>query len=472
MPHTLTDEQVHIVDMAKNQDCNMILNAYAGCGKTSTLEMIERAVPTKPILYLVFNAKNAKEAEKRMLSTTTVRTFNSMGHRVWAKACDKNLSLDPKKSHELLRAIISEMPKSAAAPVWDSYWDIINAVGMAKAVGYIPEGKFPTARRLCTQAEFHRSLDEVPDDLTSDMIDAVLVRSITAAYEGAIDFNDQIYMPALFGGTFPRFPLVKVDEYQDLNPTNHAMLERLVKHRLIGVGDPWQNIYGFRGAESGGMAKAQAHYNMTPCDLSTSFRCPEAIVTNARWRVPHFKWIKEGGHVETLHSLSPSEIGEDAAIICRNNAPLFKMALHLLAAKRSVSVAGSDVGPKVIALLRKLGDDSTSRAQLLGAINDWEAEKLAKESTTASDLAECMRVFAGFGSTLAQAVSYAEHLFSQRGTIRLLTGHKSKGLEFPAVYFLDPWLLSTEEQDLNLKYVIETRSQDQLYYINSVQIKW
>jgi hypothetical protein len=48
------------------------------------------------------------------------------------------------------------------------------------------------------------------------LIDSVLTDSIRLAYEGQIDFDDQIYMPTLFGGTFPRFPLVMVDEAQDL----------------------------------------------------------------------------------------------------------------------------------------------------------------------------------------------------------------------------------------------------------------
>lgn len=467
-----TDEQAHILSLARSTDANLMIDALAGCGKTTTLEMIERAVPTKPILYLVFAAKNAKEAEKRMLSTTTVRTFNSLGHRVWAKSCAKNLSLDPKKCNQILVDLIKASPKSAQGPMWDSLWSVIHGVGLAKSLGYVPDGKFPNAKRLISQGDFHASLEERPDDLVADLIDVVLTKSIQTAYEGFIDYNDQIYMPALFGGTFPRFPLVKVDEYQDLNPANHAMLERLVKHRLIGVGDPWQNIYGFRGAKSNGMSEAKARYAMTACDLSTSFRCPSAIVENARWRVPHFKWIKEGGHVEHLKALVGGSIPDNAAIICRNNAPLFKLALNLLAAQRSVSIAGSEIGPKVVGIMKKLGDDSTTQAQLLGAINDWEQERLSKESTTASDLAECMRVFASFGTTLAHAISYAEHLFAQKGTIRLLTGHKSKGLEFDTVYHLDPWLLKEDEQDLNLRYVIQTRSRDQYFEIDSRSIRW
>jgi superfamily I DNA/RNA helicase len=74
-----------------------------------------------------------------------------------------------------------------------------------------------------------------------------LAINIEQAFRGIIDFDDQIYMPTLFGGSWPQFPLVMIDEAQDLSPINHAMLSKLVKHRLIAVGDPYQSIYGFRG---------------------------------------------------------------------------------------------------------------------------------------------------------------------------------------------------------------------------------
>jgi superfamily I DNA/RNA helicase len=279
-------------------------------------------------------------------------------------------------------------------------------------------------------------------------------------------------MPAVFGGVFPRFPLVLIDEYQDLNPVNLALVDHLVKLRVIGVGDDAQSIYGFRGAVQGGMATAIEKFKMAELPLSTSFRCPRAIVENARWRVPEFKWIKPGGHVEHLKDLATSDISDDAVILCRNNAPLFSTALRLLSIGRSVSVAGSDIGPKLIGLMRKLGPESLNQDQAIGAINDWKAEKVDKGSTTAEDMASCMRVFVDAGSDLGQAIRYAEHVLSQKGSIRLMTGHKAKGLEWKTVFHLDPWLCREEEQDRNLRYVIQTRSMDQYYEINSKAINW
>lgn len=469
---THTDEQLAILSAAKIEG-NLMLNALAGCGKTSTLEAIDKIAPEKPALYLVFNKRNADEATSRMLSTTTVRTFNALGHRIWQSAISPRLKLEPRKTYAIFKDIADELRGEAARAVWDTYSEVSRGVEMAKALGYIPEGVYPNAKRLISQAALHNHMDEEPDDLVSDLLDAVLKRSIKQSYEGTIDYNDQIYMSALFGGTFPKYPLTLVDEYQDLSPVNHEMIRKLVgNRRLIGVGDPNQNIYGFRGALANGMGKAVAAYQMKEMDLSISFRCPEAIVRNAWWHVPKFKWLKTGGHVEILPTVRHSDIDINSVFICRNNAPVFAFALKLIGAGHSVRIVGSDIGPRLIGTMKKLGDDSMDQAGVLASIDEWLAAKLAKESKTAADTAECMRVFARTGSNLGQAIAYAEHLFKQHGTIQLMTGHKSKGLEFPLVYHLDPLLLGGGSQDKNLRYVINTRSSDTYYEVESATVEW
>lgn len=493
-----TAEQLEILDAATDSTDNLMVSAYAGTGKTTTLKMLETAVDdldVRPILYLVFNKANKEKAQwideaqydrmtvdkaptyeeecdKRMLMTTPVKTFNGMGHGIWQNTIDKKLVVNSKKDQEILRSLINEVPKKEQGAIWDCFWEVIHGVALAKALGYLPDGKYTQYRSLIARADFHTRLDEDPDDLTADLIDTVLFRSIKAAFTGSIDYNDQVYMPAIFGGIFPKFPFVMVDEYQDLNAVNHVLVDKLARTRLVGVGDDAQSIYAFRGAVQGGMATAQAKHKMRPLTLSTSFRCPQAIVENARWRVPNFNWVKPGGHVETLEELHPQDISDDAVFLCRNNAPILRMAMRLLSSGRSVRVSGSDIGPKLIGLMRKLGPENLTREQAKGAVNDWLLEKKAKGHKTAEDMAACMDVFIERGSDLAQAIRYAEHVLSQDGAIRLMTGHKAKGLEFETVYHLDPWLCREDEQDRNLRYVIQTRSLNTYYEIDGVRVKW
>ena len=470
----LTDEQVTILDVARTDTCNMMIEAYAGCGKTSTLREIANTLPKKgSTLYLAFNKKNADEAAELLPYNCEVRTLNAFGHRAWASKIYTNLRLDKDKTRTILREIIAESPKAAQGPIWDSFSQITDGVNRAKAFGYVPES-FPQAQSLLKQGTFHKLLDEEPDDLVSDLIDAVLSRSIKSAFKGTIDFNDQVYMPALFGGSFSQYPNILVDEYQDLSPVNHKLLERFVKGRLIGVGDRYQNIYGFRGAKAGGMLDAITAYSMKVLPLSLTFRCPQAIVDHVHWRVPGFRASKQGGSVETPKELAHNDITEEWTIVCRNNAPLFRLAIRLLGSGRSISVAGSDIGPRLVGIMRKLGPETLTRAQTISLINQWLSDKLAAESKSAQDLADCMKVFAEHGRDLGQAISYAEHILKADGKTLLTTGHKAKGLEWDNVLHLDPWLVRErpEEQNQNLDYVISTRSANHLLEVDSEAISW
>jgi ATP-dependent exoDNAse (exonuclease V) beta subunit len=109
------------------------------------------------------------------------------------------------------------------------------------------------------------------------------------------------------------------------------------------------------------------------------------------------------------------------------------------------------------------------RPAVLGCIEDWEARR--DGSATARDIAECLRLFASLSQTLGQAIAYADYLFKQKGRIHLTTGHKAKGLEWDTVYHLDPWLIGDSEQELNLRYVIQTRSAEEYYEIDSKAIE-
>jgi len=155
---------------------------------------------------------------------------------------------------------------------------------------------------------------------------------------------------------------------------------------------------------------------------------------------------------------------------------LFACALALIKSRRGIKLLGADIGPSLIKTLKKLGSKDMPQDQVITAIERWKSDKLKKARSvgTIEDKAECLRIFAFEGETLSQAIDYAEYVFAQGGTIQLMSGHKSKGLEFETVYHLDPWRIPSKyasegeglEQELNLRYVIETRSKQNLYLVD------
>lgn len=476
-----TEEQQSIIHAATTTRDNLLISALAGAAKTTTLEFICKYMPVAPMLSLAFNKRIAETLSKRLPGHVQCRTMNSLGHRVWAAATGRRLSLSFRKSYEILKSLTEDLSRSDRQDSYDSMAETLRAITWAKRLGYIPRRSPAPGKPLLTEEDFYASLDEEPTSLQVSLIEATLCASIRQAYDGTIDFDDQIYMPTLFGGSFPRFPLVLVDEAQDLSEINHAMLRRLVSNRIIAVGDPYQSIYGFRGAKSGGMASLSTTYQALALPLSTSFRCPKEIVLAAHFRAPTMRWAKPGGHVEQLSSLHTNDIPDGSVIICRNNAPLFRLALVLLGAGRGVHLVGTDLGPQLIKVLEKLGPESLTQEETYAAIDSWERQKLikARNKATVTDKAECLKVFAEFGTTLGGAIAYARHLFAGQGAIQLLSGHKAKGLEWDVVYHLDPWRIPSKysvspaeiEQELNLRYVITTRAKQALYLISSDRIE-
>jgi len=477
---TPTDEQLYGLELYKTKK-PIMFNSLAGTGKTTMAKLIDKQNRSRrTILYLTFAKRNCDEALAEQKAgefseTTEIYTINGAGHRVWGTTASSRLGVDKQKTSSILRTVIESLSsKGEKDEAWEDFSLIISSVGRAKHLGYIPNKVDSRYERLIEPDAFFAGLEETPSEFAQELINEVLKISIKTAFLGNIDFDDQIYMPTLFGGTFPEYDDIIGDEWQDFSPINHEMLSRYIDKgaRPIAIGDPWQSIYAFRGAVQEGMSKTKARYDMTEADLSVSFRCPSEIVKAAHWRVPHLKWSKVGGEAISLPNLSMGDIPDDAAIICRNNAPLYSLALCLLRSGRGVNVAGSELGPKLIRIMNKFGPETMKRVQVFEAIEHWLGQKLAAQSTTASDMADCMRVFASFGKTLGQATGYAEYLFQQGGAITLTTGHKAKGLEWEKVYHLDPFLIRVdkEEQEKNLKYVITTRSKDRLHEIESKDI--
>lgn len=483
---TPTPEQELVYSAAKNSSSNLIVQALAGAAKTSTLVGIAQRLPGRPILSVAFNKRIADEMVKRLPSHCSAMTLNAIGHKAWAARTGKRLVVDKGKMGDILKGLsLSQSEQDQLRECWS---DVIQLSSKAKHMGYLPEGKYDEGLHLVDRETLEELLaDYEYDPLAWYLLDDLLTRSITQAWQGSIDFDDQLYMTTLFGAQLPRFPLTLIDEAQDLSPLNHQMIADLVgNRRIIAVGDEFQSIYGFRGAVSDGMNVLRRRFSMEEFRLSISFRCPRAIIRRARSRAPYMQWAENSPEGEVRELLAdssgpiawgPSLFPRSCAVICRNNAPLFSLGLKLLRAGRSVAIRGMDISKRLIKILREFGDLSMDRSELLEHLARWRQVKLAEgklAEESVEDRYACLKVFAESAETLGQAIINAERLFSAEGPIELLSGHKSKGLEWHDVFHLDPWRVPSKfatkgealEQELNLEYVITTRAKNSLTLID------
>lgn len=479
MTLTPTHEQQRVIDAARDTKDNLLVKALAGAAKTSTLIMVAEALPEVDILCLAFNKKIAVEMADRLPSNCTSKTLNALGHSVWGSAIGTRCKLDFKKSFNIVASLIDSAPKTKQPAFRKAFSELLKTLNEAKTAGYVPDSelrKYPNRKPISlmsadaffSECEFDLTLDE------QDLINVGLGMSIGLSMEGIIDFNDQIYMPALFKCTMPIYKLVMVDEAQDLSLLNHQFVKKLARYRLIAVGDPCQAIYGFRGADESSMDTMQQQFNMTPLSLSVSFRCPHEIVEHVRWRAPMMEAWERNPNNEApppsyLNAWGIDEVPDGSAVICRNNAPLFRVAITFLQHGRYPRLLKGDIVNGLIKHMKKLGPSNMTQEDSYIELDLWVKDREARSRAikTIHDQAECMRLFMEQTDTLGQAIAFATEITNQEGPIDFMTGHKSKGLEYNDVFFLDEFLVGEEGQERNLRYVICTRALRSLTYITT-----
>jgi superfamily I DNA/RNA helicase len=507
MPHTPTEEQAQIIDAVAEGSQSLMISAYAGTAKSTTIEMAAPKV-SGPALALAFNKKIADELQGRLPPNFKARTLNSIGHGAWIRTLSKpTVNLDARKLGKLISAVAKDWKTPLSTPQWEEVKDGVSNA-MKAGLSYKDVGQ-PLLKDTEENWKSLLECDSADFPMLYPIAREVLKASIDLARAGHISFDDQIYCPTILGGAWEKFPRVFVDEAQDLSLLNHMMLNLCSTGPIAAVGDKRQAIYLFRGADSSSMHSMRAlRPEWTDLRLTLTFRCPRAIVTRQQAHAPGYRAAPQNidGRVFSLPGVLASEDNEswswgnlkrimseitDArhlAILCRNNAPLVSMAFKLIRSGVGCQMLGRDIGHGLIQLTRKLAkDDSLSITKFTEGMNTWLEKECAiaigndkpERVDKLTDQVECLRatIEGASPSTVGDLRSILQRVFSkENGQVILSSIHRAKGLEWPLVVHLDPWRIPSKqslfseangdprplEQEHNLRYVAETRTQHTL----------
>ena len=511
MPLTPTDEQLNIISTLREQPNSLMISAYAGTAKTTSLQL---AAPTihQPALSLAFNKKIADEIRPRLPQHFETRTLNSLGHRAWAHGRVR-LQIDSTKLGKLTTQTFKDLKITASSYQWDATRQLVTAAMLA---GISPRDEGTPLTEDTTEAWSDLT------DLTGEdfhflypIARDILVESIHLAKSGVISFDDQIYCPTILGGHWPKYPVVFVDESQDLSPLNHRMLQLTLADtgRLVAVGDPRQAIYLFRGADATSMdTMRQLRPSWSDCQLTMTFRCPKRVVERQQSHAPGYTAhhsVKEGyfasafdrpraegaplpneEEAEVWWSFKDARLLSDGgtiAILCRNNAPLLSLAFKLLRQSIGCHMLGRDIGRGLQQLSKKLADDDTTPiTTFIETLNSWAGtqhsislanDKPEKAERILDQKESLLAVIEGSSCRSAGDLRNAlENLFRREsGQVTLSSIHRAKGLEWDTVIHLDPWRIPAKYalkkpaqllQEKNLLYVAETRTRCNLLNLN------
>ena len=293
----LNGEQLAAV---KAPDGPVLVIAAAGTGKTRTLvfrvaHLVESGVEPNRILLLTFTNKAAKEMLERgrLLVGPSVSglwggTFHHLGNRLlrkhaeWIGFRNDFTILDEDDSRSLMRACLQELsltdkqfPKPDVLLGVKSY-----AVNADKPLALVIDERFGDSPVNTNDVERVIALfDQKKRELHGMSFDDLLVNALRLLEEHE----------ALRESYQDRFLHILVDEYQDTNPLQARLVEILAaKHRnLLVVGDDFQSIYGWRGANfrhilqfpikypDAHVYKLETNYRSLPSILAVANRCIE-----------------------------------------------------------------------------------------------------------------------------------------------------------------------------------------------------
>jgi len=324
-----------------------------------------------------------------------------------------------------------------------------------------------------------------------------------------VDYSDMLYLPQYFNLRPQRlFDVVFVDECQDLSLAQIKIALKYVKHegRIIAVGDPYQSIYGFTGADIESFDRFKRLPEIQPLTLTRCFRCPANIIELAqKFRNDIYADDHRPGKVETIefheviHTVKPNNL-----IISRTKAPLQKLLFELIENDIEVEVHEDEVKEFVNDLRFLFSKDELTNANLFISDPDlfdkvternvYVIEKKAKVISNIRDResfimeeSTLVKLKVDFISrqinihmnckTLEDLMKLLERLISGgENAVKLSTIHRAKGLENDVIFILnyDKLPLSRDDQknweiiqERNLVYVALTRSKNTLYLVNS-----
>lgn len=476
-----SSHQKNIFDFIENGEGNGIAVAVAGSGKTTTIvEGLKRLEFVSPDnIFLAFNKSIAEELKKRGVNA---KTFHSLTF----SAVTRHLGIREITTNKTFKIIRDELSFNDRR----MYGSFINRlVGVAKQVGIGCLTDDTEMNWLKLVNHFSLELDSDYGELNEAVS---LSRHIFNECDdlSMCDFDDLLYIAVREGIKLPEFDFVFVDEAQDTNAIQRAILHKIMRpeSRMMAVGDPAQAIYGFRGSDNNSLQLIAGEFNCKEFPLTISYRCPTKIVEYARTWVPHIEaapGAKEGEVIDNSYDWKVEDFKEGDLIICRTNAPIITLAYKILKNKLiAPNIAGREIGVGLVSLINQMGAEDIDN--LLVKLDAWHVREVERARVKDQDY-KIEQVTDRYESilcliesldennrTVPKLIETIDYLFSIKDrAVNLSSIHKAKGLEADNVYWLNrsmcpatwvkkPW---EKEQENNLCYVAATRAKKKLIMI-------
>ncbi|MFA5207238.1 MAG: UvrD-helicase domain-containing protein [Candidatus Paceibacterota bacterium] len=486
MNHKPTAEQERIFLFTKKRPENILIKAYAGTGKTTTIVEAVKLLPKdKSIMFLAFNKHIQEELKTKLPEYVRCYTTYGLGNSAIKRKYGESIQFDEFKADK----IIQKKAKS-----WELEDEFKDEEEISFYLNLIKKLCNLCRLTLTTKPEYIPYIADRYDinlNKPKDIKRVLKVLDEMSTDRKTLDYTDMIYLPAIDNSIwfFPQ-DYVFVDEVQDLNRCQIRIVEKVLKKdklsgkttgRLISVGDFFQGIYGFNAADEKSFEWFEKFPNTKILPLSVSFRCSQNVIKEAQKIVPDIKALPDApdGLVRDGNVVSEAQSGD--FILCRTTMPLVKLFFEFLTQKRKAIIKGSDIGLQLIELIGQINTLEKLvtfwNAELTKFKKDLKADGILNpyEHSGYSALEDKVRTLlflAQLATNITDLKASIKTIFTDEiQGIVLSTVHKIKGLEANRVFIIRSDLLPMRNvkgwqyiQEKNLEYVAVTRAKLELIY--------
>lgn len=492
-----TPEQDNVIAMAVKHS-ELLIEAYAGAAKSTTLAKVAEANPVNSIL-LTFNKALAVEAGEKFPSWVTCKTTHSLAYGVFGVPLQHKLSR-PRGAYRNVAGTGSEVAK------YFKTGDFKYRLNGAEKQKVLKAGGVGVAIKE-TVAKFEQSAD---DFLSSEHVSLSVCdremwtdRSVINQFASMVlGFAKQLWklrinprvdvlathdtylkLYQLSKPDLSRYEIIYLDECQDTNAVVlDIFLNQQGKSKLFAVGDAFQNIYSWRGTTN-----AMLTLDWPKAKLSKSFRfgqeigdiadCVLATATSKK-QTDVKGWEKLTTRCIAVQDAAESDLENPYTVLFRTNSALIFEAVELLEDDKKVNLE-IDVSDFVklldSAIELSKGNMAKVKHEKLVQFESWEEFGIEAEAVQG----ELMRVYKMVESKIVYKVlgMLAKHKNHENPDVTLMTAHGSKGREwdtvllgedFPSGYNAKGEWVGLQDMERNLLYVALTRAKKTLLYNEAV----
>ena len=494
-----SEYQQKIFDFVTKGIGNAVINAKAGSGKTTTLVEAMKLIPKKEkALFVAFNKSIEQELSARLngYDNVDVKTYHGLGFTLLRNALYKTKSVrvnEYKYTSFISNNLHILSPDSELLNKDDLRTFKNNLKQIVDFCRFNLASSEKEISDVCNKYGITPILNEC------EIVPIILDWGKSHTEE--IDYTDMIWFcieKDIKTRTY-KYDYIFIDEAQDSSIMQQSLIKKCFKRgsRFIAIGDDFQCINAFAGADQDAFKKFQKEPNTTIFELPITYRCPKAIVNHVREAVGVDIESKEDAIEGSInYDVNPYEPKNNDMVLCRNTAHLVKLYMKYNRINKKSYLKGRNIAETFKTLLLQTGQDYLSRDMITDGVFPRLYERLFdminKEiAITGIDYEDVVntRQIMDFIDTikaleaLSEGIIWKDDLISKIDTIFtdnekegvcLSTIHKAKGLEADNVYILcsslmpskyakKKWEIISED---NLIYVAITRARKTLNYIS------